>query len=380
MAQLLAAGMVGHPGATLEDSVARLFEPESAAPLCELAGFSEPIAIRYRAVEGGPQEARARLHWLLDQAMGQLFEQHPLAASERRSVPVFIGSSCYGIAIAESRYRTQYASSPATAVPLPLQGFHQIHHHLRDSYGLLGPDFAIHTACTSTANALLNARAAIHAGMGDYALVIGLESFNATTLSGFQAMQLVSPDAMRPFDRGRNGLILGEGCGALLLGRGQGPLSLVGGATCCDSYSISTANPDGSSIARVMAAALDSARIAREEVVAIKAHGTATPLNDNSEAAGMRGLFGTPPPFFSLKAHTGHTLGSCGVMETALTAACLARGSLPASGGLREPDPGLAVTPLRRNLPAPAGYYLLNFFGFGGNNASLVLRYQGAGG
>jgi 3-oxoacyl-[acyl-carrier-protein] synthase-1 len=149
-----------------------------------------------------------------------------------------------------------------------------------------------------------------------------------------------------------------------------------GGASNCDTYSISASNPDGSTIAAVMDAAMKRCGITSSDLRAIKAHGTATPLNDDGEAAGMRRSFEQIPPFFSMKAALGHTLGSCGVLETLLMAALLPEGKLPASVGFEEPDPELGVTPMREPLSVEAGYYLLNFFGFGGNNSSLILRYQ----
>ena len=108
--------------------------------------------------------------------------------------------------------------------------------------------------------------------------------------------------------------------------------------------------------------------------IRIKAHGTASPMNDNGEAAGMRRLFTTLPPFFSLKSYIGHTLGSCGAMETALMIGCIEQGYLPISAGFTTADAELGVSPLTVSQPAPAGYYMLNFFGFGGNNCSLILH------
>jgi len=90
----------------------------------------------------------------------------------------------------------------------------------------------------------------------------------------------------------------------------------------------------------------------------------------------MRRSFSNIPPFFSMKAALGHTLGSCGVLETLLMAALLSEGQLPASVGFEEADPDLGVVPMQAPLATGPGYYLLNFFGFGGNNASLILRYQ----
>ena len=344
-----------------------------------LSHFEEPVNVPYHGVVGAPEAAEGRLHWLLDQAMEELLAEHSLTPDQRADIPVFIGSSCWGIGIAEERYREQYRNNPETAIPLPLDGFGQISRHLQRQYGFHGADFALNTACTATANAILNAAAAINMGMHDHALVVGLEARNDTTLAGFHGMQLLAEEGMRPFDRRRDGLVLGEGCGAMLLSRSRSDASgtmFWGGASNCDTYSISASNPDGSTIAAVMDAAMKRCGITSSDLRAIKAHGTATPLNDDGEAAGMRRSFEQIPPFFSMKAALGHTLGSCGVLETLLMAALLPEGKLPASVGFEEPDPELGVTPMREPLSVEAGYYLLNFFGFGGNNSSLILRYQ----
>lgn len=344
-----------------------------------LSHFEEPVNVPYHGVVGAPEAAEGRLHWLLDQAMEELLAEHSLTPDQRADIPVFIGSSCWGIGIAEERYREQYRNNPETAIPLPLDGFGQISRHLQRQYGFHGADFALNTACTATANAILNAAAAINMGMHDHALVVGLEARNDTTLAGFHGMQLLAEEGMRPFDRRRDGLVLGEGCGAMLLSRSRPDASgtmFWGGASNCDTYSISASNPDGSTIAAVMDAAMKRCGITSSDLRAIKAHGTATPLNDDGEAAGMRRSFEQIPPFFSMKAALGHTLGSCGVLETLLVAALLSEGRLPASVGFEEPDPELGVTPMQEPLSVEAGYYLLNFFGFGGNNSSLILRYQ----
>jgi len=378
--RIVASGIISALGNGKLSNLTALFSDTAIAPnRLSLLHFEEPIEVPYHAVFGAPESAEARLHWLLDQAIGELLAEHPLTMDQRATVPVFIGSSCWGIGIAEERYRQQYHDNPETAIPLPLDGFSQISRYLQQQFGFHGADFALNTACTATANAILSAAAAIGTGVSDHALVVGLETRNDTTLAGFHGMQLLAQDKMRPFDRQRDGLVLGEGCGAMLLSKCESDdpgVLLRGGASNCDTFSISASNPDGSTIAAVMADALDRSGIEPSDIQAIKAHGTATPLNDNGEAAGMCRVFDTVPPFFSLKAALGHTLGSCGVMETLLVAAALPKGRLPASAGFSEPDPCLGVAPISQPLEVGPGNYLLNFFGFGGNNSSLIIRYQ----
>ncbi len=379
--QIAGGGLVSALGNNLPRTLEALYQGKNPALATTVELFRPPLQIPYCGVSGGPDDAEERLQWLLDQALQQLFASTPLSATERRETALFIGSSCYGIGIGEQRYQQAWQSEPASAVPLPLDGFLQVSRHLRSQHQLCGPDFSFNTACSASANALLAAATAINSGLCRHALVVGLEARNDTTLGGFHSMQLLASNGMRPFDRERNGLLLGEGCGVLLLTAADGEpsgLQLLGGASQCDTYSISTSNPDGSSIAAVMQEALENCGLQPADIRGIKAHGTATPLNDDSEAAGMRLLFGDAmPPFFSLKAALGHTLGSCGAMETLLASACLQHGLLPASSGFQHADPTLGVVPTTAPQSAEDGHYLLNFFGFGGNNCSLVLRYGG---
>ncbi len=303
-------------------------------------------------------------------------------AKTRADMPIFIGSSSYAIALAERLYAEDLGRRPSEeadlALPLPLSGFQQISNVLRTRFALRGPDFAYNTACTSSSNAIIAAKRSIESGFSERALVIGTEFLNLTTVAGFAGMQLLTKDAMRPFDARRNGLVLGDACAALVFERSDSNsgITLKGGASLCDTFSISTSNPDGSTIAQTIQRALRSANVQANEILAIKAHGTASPMNDNAEAAGMQRVFEETPPFVCLKPFTGHTLGACGAVEFALTSLALQAGFLPASGNFSVADENLAISPTQEALRAENGHYLLNYFGFGGNNSSLVLHYQ----
>ena len=350
-----------------------------------LKGFDEPVVVPYLSVDhdlsacSQGDTALEHLQWLLDCAIDEALDGVVLSDDARKNMPLFIGSSSYGINVGELRYQQSLANDAAAAAPIPLDGFTQVGNHLRHKYGFLGADYAYNTACTSGANALLGAMATIAEGRSDYALVVGLETFNTTTLAGFYGMQLLAPEAMRPFDKRREGLVLGEGCGVLLLCAarpGDTGITFCGGASRCDTHSIAASNPDGSAIALVMRDALAQSDVGADEIVAIKAHGTGSPLNDDGEAAGMTQVFATVPPFFSLKSYIGHTLGGCGVIEAALMLACLAEGNIPASAGFECFDDSLGLAPITQVQAAETGYYMLNFFGFGGNNCSLIIRVQ----
>lgn len=376
VAKLIGTGIVSSLGQDIDSNLAGIASGQGRYQTKQLTGFNEPIDAAYLSASSlsDPKES---LEQLLDQVIEQAFADVELSDIDRQSMPIFIGSSSYGSGLGEELYRQALQQNPTLAFALPLDGFTQITHHLRRKHKFSGPDYSFNTACTASANAILAASLSIAQERHPYALVIGMETFNTTTLAGFHGMQLLSDQMMRPFDQRRNGLVLGEGCSALLFSaaepNAQG-ITLAGGSSQCDTYSISASNPDGSAIAEVIEDAIKQSDISADDIIAIKAHGTASPLNDDGEAAGMRRVFDSVPPFFSLKSYIGHTLGSCGAIETALTSALISRQKLPISAGFEYADAKLGISPLTQQQAAPNGHYMLNFFGFGGNNCSLIIH------
>jgi len=232
------------------------------------------------------------------------------------------------------------------------------------------------TACSSSANALLHARDLIRRGQVARALVFGIESLAMITLSGFSSLMMLDAEGCRPFDAGREGFQPGEGVAALLLEAEGSGARLLGGANLCDIHHVTSANPDGSGMAQSMRAALADAGVAAGEIVAIKAHATASRENDAAEAVAMHTVFGdTLPPVTALKRYLGHTSCACGAVETVAMLAALDAGFVPAAAGFVEPDPALDCIPMVRAQPAAPGVYLLNYFGFGGNYASVVIEH-----
>ena len=379
VAKLTGIGVVSSLGVGKQENLRGIFQDKNIYRSKQLQGFEESITIPYMTIKSGTEDEKdnsAHFRWVLDKAIEQAFAGKKINQELRNTMPIFIGSSCDGIGFAETQYQQDLATTD-NAIPLLLDGFTQISKHLHKQHNLLGQDYAFNTACTASANALLSACNSIKTGQHEYALVIGMETFNITTSLGFYGMQLLADDVMRPFDKNRNGLTLGEGCSVLLLQAAQAEipgLTLCGGASHCDTYSISASNPDGSMIAEVMQEALDKCDVRRSDIKAIKAHGTASPLNDTGEAAGMGKVFKSLPPFFSLKSYIGHTLGACGAIETALVAASLEQGKIPASGGFKIADDTLGAVPLTQTQEIGNGYFMLNFFGFGGNNCSLIIH------
>ncbi|MDQ2076983.1 beta-ketoacyl synthase N-terminal-like domain-containing protein [Marinimicrobium sp. ABcell2] len=309
-----------------------------------------------------------------------------LSAEQRRRTALLLGSSSFDVQVSEQLYRADLARrGNDQAVPMPIVGYGKLAQRIGDKLGLSLQRHSYSTACTSSANAILYGHRLLEAGLVDHALVLGLERFNHTSVLGFYGLGLISPGrAMRPFAQERDGLLLGEAVGLLLLSRetpaaGKPWLRLCGGAIGTDNHSLTAANTDGQQLAQVVQQALADSQIDAQDLVGVKVHGTASLKNDEAEAAALGTVFGgSTPPAFALKPFLGHTLGACGAVETALTLGCLGRGKMPANPGI-APDPVLKVNLAQSVQPAATGPYLFNCFAFGGNNNALVISLDRKG-
>ena len=249
--------------------------------------------------------------------------------------------------------------------------------HLTEQFGLHDFSLTYNTACTSSANAIIDAASMLEGGLIDYALVVGFEMFAPISFEGFVAMQLLSESKIMPFDKNRSGIVLGESISAVVMSRDDvvaSPWIYRGGASRCETQSVTGADIQGDGIAEVITASLKSAGIVAQEVVAVKAHGTASALNDEAEMNGMKQVFDKMPDFFSLKPYIGHTLGSCGSSELHLVQECVDAGFVPGTPNFQTVDTRLQWTPLREKKAVQTGCFMLNYFGFGGNNTSIVIE------
>jgi 3-oxoacyl-(acyl-carrier-protein) synthase len=305
-----------------------------------------------------------------------------LGADALRDAALVIGTSSFLFA-GEADYRRTLADTGEAVMP-PLTPPGQAALRVAGQLGIEGPVLTLTTACSSSANALLVAAALLRRGEARRALVIGVEGLSAIALSGFHSLMLLDPEGCRPFDAGRRGMQIGEAVGAVLLEAGdaaRGGDRLLGGANLCDTHHMTSATPDGSAMRRVMEMALADTGLQAADVAVIKAHATGSLDNDTAEAAAMRALFGDDlPPFTGIKRYLGHTLGACGAVELAAFLGCLRAGFVPPTAGFSHADPALHVTPLTGFLPAPSGPVMFNFFGFGGNYASLLIAHTGGRG
>ncbi len=232
-----------------------------------------------------------------------------------------------------------------------------------------GPVFTVSTACTSALNALLSAAAMVRSGEAAHALVLGVELSNRLTVAGFGAMQLLSPDAARPFGADRNGLVLGEAVAALHLSATPARWRLAGGASIVDGRDPAGAVPGA--VVAMCEQALAQSGLRAADIDLLKPQAAGSPASDAVEAAALKQVFDPLPPLVSLKPDIGHTLGAAGAAEIALLLGCLESGAWPATDYALDDTLQLALSP---QPPARVRRLLAAIIGFGGGHAAVVLE------
>jgi 3-oxoacyl-[acyl-carrier-protein] synthase II len=260
-------------------------------------------------------------------------------------------------------------------------------------YGFRGPNHCVVSACATGNHSLADGLLLIKSGQADAVVCGGSEaSVSELGIGGFNAMKALStrndePErASRPFDRGRDGFVLGDGAGALILeaeehaaargARIYAELLAVGASS--DAYHVTAPHPEGLGARLAMAAALRQAGIAPEEVDAVNMHATSTTLGDESESRAVRSFFGTHADRLtatSTKSMTGHLLGAAGAIEAIASVLSIVHGIVPPTINLEDPDPECDLN-IAVNAPVhrPVRVAISNAFGFGGHNTCAVFR------
>ena len=259
-------------------------------------------------------------------------------------------------------------------------------------YGLKGPCTSAVTACATGTNNIGDAFRAIKHGYADVMLAGGAEApITRLGVTGFNSMKALNTcndpkKASTPFDKNRGGFVMGEGAGVVILeslehaeARGANIIAeIVGYGSTCDAYHITSPDPDGSGAARAMKDAIDEAGIKPEEVSYINAHGTSTELNDKFETLAIKKAFGEEAykvSISSTKSMTGHLLGAAGAIETIICAKALQEGFVPPTIGYETKDEELDLDYVPNiGRKQELEYALTNSLGFGGHNATLLLK------
>jgi 3-oxoacyl-[acyl-carrier-protein] synthase II len=333
---------------------------------------------------GAADEAVAQAGW------------RPQSEAQRLRTATIIASGIGGFPAIADAVRTTDTRGPRRLSPFTIPSFlsNLAAGWVSIRHGYKGPLGAPVTACAASVQAIGDAARLIRAGEADVAVCGGAEAaIDRVSLGAFGAARALStgfndtPEAAsRPFDAGRDGFVMGEGAGILViealdhaLARGATPLAeLIGYGTTADAYHVTAGPEDGDGAARAMRIALAQAGLSPAEVGHLNAHATSTPVGDRGELAAIKSVFGTGSPLAisATKSATGHTLGAAGGIEAIFAIMALRRQLLPPTLNLADPDPLAAgldiVGPVAR--PWEFEHALSNGFGFGGVNASVLFR------
>lgn len=392
-------GLVTPLGIGLEVNWNRAIEGKTATKTDDLLG-DLPVSVSCRVPGFDPTALGVPNEWQWDR-----FAQFALVASlqaledaglepkkwnDDSRVAVIIGSGAGGTATLEEQHQILLkdgvqAISPIT---LPKGLLNMATGQVATELGARGPCIAPCTACAAGTSAIGIAMALLRSGIADIVIAGGAEApITPLYTAAFSKMRALSrnPDplkASRPFDKNRDGFVLGEGAGVFVLetpdhAKKRGArvhANIIGYGASADAYHVTSPHPQGLGAKYAMRAALRDAGIPFERVGYVNAHGTSTPGNDATESKAIEEIFGSSVIVSSTKGVTGHLLGGGGPVEAALTVLSLQKGQFPMTAGLADPDPKIGVDLIYgKSRSIDCVYALSNSFGFGGQNASLLL-------
>ncbi len=304
-----------------------------------------------------------------------------LAHIDKSRIAVVLGTSTSGIQDGErARAVFEHTSQWPTDFDYYQQELATPAQYIAQQLGAQGPCYSISTACTSSAKALLSARALLTADMADVVICGGVDTLCQLTINGFDALASLSDGLCQPFSSNRDGINIGEGAALFVMTQGEravtdNAIALCGGGESSDAHHISAPDPNGLGAQIAMQNALQQAQLAAHDIDYINAHGTATPKNDAMEALAINRVFGNNTPLSSSKHLTGHTLGAAGAIEAALCWLLLkgqGQHALPYNS-LTTASNVADIKIIKQAFKPKLRYCLSNSFAFGGNNASLIL-------
>ena len=343
---------------------------------CKTAGQIDDGRLSSNANRRRRERRLHRASYMVMTALAELLEHAPDFEPEI----AIVGTTSGGMSFGESFYRTLGnggACSAALIANYPPQK--QIVDAM-EKFGINAPAQVIANACASGTNAIGHAFNAIRTGRYQRILAGGYDALSELVFVGFDSLQAATPEKCRPFDSNRSGMVLGEGAALFALeefesaGRRGAEIlgEIIGYGISTDNHHLTQPNPDGSGPRRAMEQALAQAELKPKQVGYINAHGTATILNDTAEGKAIMELFGEVP-VSSTKSMMGHSLGAAGAIEAAVSLLALQHQFLPPNINFREAELSLNIV-ANQARDAQFDCAVSNSFGFGGTNATIVLR------
>ncbi len=388
----MAAGLVSPLGVGLAATSGSLREgrdcitPVDRFPVgqcrCKTAGQIDDEALREAsAIEGRRGKRLHRASHMVVAALREMHAQDPLF---RPQTTIFATTSG-GMSFGEQYYRSLQANSRLRRTPGLIANYPPQKPVIDglETLGMAGPCQIIANACASGTNAVGHAFECIRSGRYKRVLTGGYDALSELVFVGFDALQASTPDKCRPFDQERTGMVLGEGAAVLALeeftsaqDRGAHIMGEVTGyGISTDNHHLTQPDPSGRAARHAMEMALASAGMSPGEIDYINAHGTATPFNDAAEGRAMAELFGERAPVSSTKGMMGHSLGAAGAIEAVICLLAMESEFLPPNINFRQPDETIVLDIVANQArPAVIKASLSNSFGFGGTNASVILR------
>ena len=338
----------------------------------EIPSLEEMINVPYFLFEEKVQENKEDIFEAMKCIVSDVISE--LNELDRRETALIIGTSQVDLNTRDSIKRTIYEKElyPSLCIKRSIDSYAK---DISNEFGLNDYTMTIATACTSSANAVLEASKLINAGIFKYVVIVGVEVFSTVMSSGFSSMKLLSCNSQKPFDNSRNGLVLGEAIASILLGKDDSLWSLEGGFSNCDSATITSVSASGDEFAKVMKNCLKIAGVKPQDITALKTHATSTYTNDIAEVNAIRQVFDENIIFTAFKPYVGHTLGACGVLELAILMGSVDDGFIPKT--INHVDSIYkSYVPLLEHKECSSGTFMLNYFGFGGNNTSLIIKKE----
>jgi 3-oxoacyl-[acyl-carrier-protein] synthase II len=391
---VVAAGIVTPLGFGLEetaqglqkgtDCVTAVSRFDVAGCRCQTAAQIPDIRLTGNGHNGRKNARLHRASHMMIAAMAELAEADPGFKPE----VTVIGTTSGGMSFGEDYYRAVLQHKKLSRSPEWLANYPPQKPVLdaQNAFGITAPCFVIANACASGTNAIGRAFESIRSGKHKRVLTGGYDTLSQLVFVGFDSLQAATPEKCRPFDRDRTGMVLGEGAAVLALEnfesaekRGARILGeIIGYGISTDNHHLTQPDPSGSGPRRAMEQALQSGRCAPEQVGYINAHGTATPFNDAAEGKAISELFGRVP-VSSTKSMIGHSLGAAGAIEAVFCLLALRSQFLPPNINFRVADSDLALNVVaNESREAKIDTALSNSFGFGGTNASILIRKAAA--
>lgn len=357
---------------------ATLFSTPNAPTLIETIPNSTENAVCYFPAFSKKRLSLAELGDEIIKHITITLQESQWRADELPDIPIFLSSTSFSMAEHEIRFLEMDADELTRSYEQQTFSLNEISAYLQNRWPTI-TIINMATSCTSSANALLYASRYIQMGLIKRAIVVGFESFNAITLEGFRSLGLLSSTLMAPFSIESEGLVLGEGIGCVAISDvpqlcQTKQIMIAGGETRCDTTNITTTQVE--SITALFSSVLSPLKICAENITAIKAHATGSPVNDQIELQSISEYFHNNAPLLFFKPFIGHTLGACGSLELILLLLCIRAQRLPETRGNQIAIQSTHLTDsvtMDRELFL-SGYYLLNYLGFGGSNTILLLE------